>query len=152
MQRTHTHLSSHLILALVLISFLGAPAVCQAQKKSKAKPKIVTTQSGLKYEDIVVGTGASPVKGKNVSFHSIGWLLDGNKFDSSFDRNEPLRVAIGIGRLNKGLDEGIMTMKVGGKRKFIIPPHLGYGDEGFGDLIPPGATIVFEVELLQADQ
>lgn len=116
-------------------------------KASVLGAKAVTTPSGLKYEDIVVGTGPSPQTGQEVSVHYTGTLEDGTKFDSSLDRGEPLKFPIGVGRVIKGWDEGVMTMKVGGKRKLVIPPQLGYGARGIGP-IPPNATLVFEVELL----
>lgn len=108
-----------------------------------------TTPSGLKYEDIKVGTGPSPSPGQTVVVHYTGWLTDGTKFDSSVDRNEPFKFPIGQGQVIKGWDEGVMTMKVGGKRKLTIPPHLGYGAAGAGGgKIPPNATLVFDVQLL----
>ena len=110
------------------------------------------TPSGLSYEDTVVGTGASPAKGQTCVMHYTGWLwvngAKGAKFDSSHDRNRPFEFPIGLGHVIKGWDEGVATMKVGGKRKLIIPAHLGYGERGAGGVIPPGATLVFEVELL----
>jgi peptidylprolyl isomerase len=117
-------------------------------KASVLGAKAVTTPSGLKYEDIVVGTGASPQSGQEVTVHYTGTLEDGTKFDSSVDRGEPFKFPIGVGRVIKGWDEGVMTMKVGGKRKLVIPPQLGYGSRGAGGVIPPNATLVFEVELL----
>ena len=115
---------------------------------AKTTEKTVTTASGLQYEDIVVGTGDSPQAGQNVRVHYTGWLTDGKKFDSSVDRGEPFVFPIGAGRVIRGWDEGVMSMKVGGKRKLIIPPQLGYGARGAGGVIPPNATLVFEVELL----
>ena len=112
------------------------------------KPKVVTTASGLKYEDLVVGKGESPKVGQTVTVHYTGTLTDGKKFDSSLDRNEPFQFQIGVGQVIKGWDEGVMTMKVGGKRKLTIPPTLGYGANGAGDVIPPNATLLFDVELL----
>ena len=108
----------------------------------------VTTPSGLRYIDLVVGTGASPVAGDQVEVHYTGWLESGTKFDSSVDRRQPSVFPLGAGRVIRGWDEGVATMKVGGKRRLIIPPPLGYGDRGAGRVIPPGATLVFEVELL----
>ena len=113
----------------------------------RKKGVIVTTPSGLQYEDIVEGAGPSPTAGKTVSVHYVGTLTDGTKFDSSRDRGQPFQFPIGAGRVIKGWDEGVMTMKVGGKRKLTIPPDLGYGTRGIGP-IPPNATLVFEVELL----
>jgi peptidylprolyl isomerase len=117
-------------------------------KTSVLGAKAVTTPSGLKYEDIVVGTGASPQSGQNVTVHYTGTLEDGTKFDSSLDHGQPFTFQIGVRRVIQGWDEGVMTMKVGGKRKLVIPPQLGYGARGYPPVIPPNATLVFEVELL----
>lgn len=110
------------------------------------------TPSGLKYEDTVVGTGASPTSGQKCVMHYTGWLWEnnakGSKFDSSLDRGRPFEFPLGLGRVIKGWDEGVATMKPGGKRTLLIPPALGYGDRGAGGVIPPGATLLFEVELL----
>lgn len=121
-------------------------------KASVLGAKAMTTPSGLKYEDIVIGTGASPQPGHQVTVHYTGTLEDGTKFDSSVDRGQPFTFQIGIGRVIKGWDEGVMTMKVGGKRKLVIPPQLGYGARGAGGVIPPNATLVFEVELLDTKE
>ena len=107
------------------------------------------TASGLQYTDTKVGAGASPQTGQTAVVHYTGWLLDGTKFDSSRDRGQPFEFAIGRGQVIKGWDEGVATMKVGGLRTLIIPPELGYGARGAGGVIPPNATLKFEVELLQ---
>ena len=108
----------------------------------------VTTPSGLKYIDEVVGTGESPKPGQMVTVHYTGTLENGTKFDSSVDRGQPFVFQIGVGRVIRGWDEGVMTMTVGGKRRLIIPSELGYGARGAGGVIPPNATLIFEVELL----
>ena len=108
----------------------------------------ITMASGLKYLDHVVGAGESPMRGQMVTVHYTGTLENGNKFDSSVDRGQPFTFKIGVGTVIKGWDEGVMTMKVGGKRKLIIPPDLGYGARGRPPVIPPSATLIFEVELL----
>jgi FKBP-type peptidyl-prolyl cis-trans isomerase FkpA len=107
-----------------------------------------TTPSGLTIEDLNVGTGAEATAGKKVKVHYTGWLANGTKFDSSKDRDDPFEFPLGAGRVIKGWDEGVQGMKVGGKRKLTIPPGLGYGARGAGGVIPPDATLVFEVELL----
>ena len=113
---------------------------------------MTTTSTGLQYEDTKVGDGASPQKGQTCVMHYTGWLYEsgqkGKKFDSSVDRGEPFEFPIGTGRVIKGWDEGVASMKVGGKRTLIIPPQLGYGARGAGGVIPPNATLLFEVELL----
>ena len=111
--------------------------------------EVVETATGLGYVDLVEGTGARPKAGETVSVHYTGWLKSGQKFDSSVDRGQPFVFPIGRGRVIKGWDEGVATMKVGGKRKLIIPAHLGYGQSGAGGVIPPGATLIFEVELMK---
>jgi FKBP-type peptidyl-prolyl cis-trans isomerase len=107
-----------------------------------------TTPSGLQIEDLNAGTGASPQAGQSVSVHYTGWLTNGTKFDSSVDRGQPFNFILGRGQVIKGWDEGVATMQVGGKVKLTIPPALAYGDKGFPGAIPPGSTLVFEVELL----
>jgi len=109
----------------------------------------VTTPSGLIIEDLVAGSGAAAVAGQMVAVHYTGWLTDGSKFDSSKDRNEPFRFALGARHVIAGWDEGVQGMQVGGTRKLTIPPNLGYGARGAGGVIPPNATLVFEVELLE---
>lgn len=114
-----------------------------------ADSETVTTASGLKYKEITVGTGATPQKGNKVTVHYIGTLQDGSKFDSSRDRNRPFDFNLGVGQVIKGWDEGLSTMKVGGRRILTIPPDLGYGSRGAGGVIPPNATLIFDVELLK---
>jgi len=107
-----------------------------------------TTPSGMTIEDVIVGAGAVAAAGQQVTVHYTGWLTNGDKFDSSKDRDDPFIFPLGAGRVIKGWDEGVQGMKVGGKRKLTIPPALGYGARGAGGAIPPNATLVFEVELL----
>ncbi len=102
----------------------------------------------LQVEEIVVGTGAEAQAGSTVSVHYTGWLTNGTKFDSSVDRGTPFSFPLGGGRVIKGWDQGVAGMRIGGKRKLTIPSHLAYGDRGAAGVIPPGATLVFEVELL----
>lgn len=109
---------------------------------------MVTTASGLQYEDTVVGDGTEAKAGDTVSVHYTGWLDDGTKFDSSKDRHQAFEFPLGAGRVIKGWDEGVAGMKVGGTRKLTIPPELGYGERGAGNVIPPYSTLIFEVELL----
>lgn len=108
----------------------------------------ITTSSGLVIEDIIEGAGAEACAGQTVRVHYTGWLTDGRKFDSSKDRNEPFEFLLGGRRVIAGWDEGVAGMKIGGTRKLTIPPQLGYGTRGAGGVIPPNATLVFEVELL----
>jgi peptidylprolyl isomerase len=126
----------------------GAPTSAMAQTAGKT----MTTASGLQITDTKVGTGASPKTGQVCVMHYTGWLYQngakGAKFDSSLDRGQPFEFPIGTGRVIKGWDEGVASMKVGGKRILVIPPGLGYGARGAGGVIPPNATLMFEVELL----
>jgi peptidylprolyl isomerase len=145
--------SNHIEIWVKRASVAGRPRwqavswVSMPIKASVLGAKAVTTQSGLRYEDIVVGTGPSPQAGQEVTVHYTGTLETGTKFDSSLDRGQPFGFQIGVGQVIKGWDEGVMTMKVGGKRKLVIPPQLGYGARRMGP-IPPNSTLVFEVELL----
>jgi peptidylprolyl isomerase len=120
----------------------------EVAKPAAPEPKMVTTPSGLKYQELAVGKGPMPKAGSRVMVHYTGWLTNGQKFDSSVDRNQPFTFTLGRGEVIKGWDEGVATMHSGGKRKLIVPPSLGYGAKGFDALIPPNATLVFEVELL----
>jgi ketosteroid isomerase-like protein len=118
------------------------------QKRGGVVGEEITTPSGLKYVDLVIGAGESPKPGQIVTVHYTGTLENGNKFDSSVDRGQPFNFPIGTGRVIRGWDEGVMTMKVGGKRKLIIPSELAYGPSGRPPVIPPNSTLIFEVELL----
>jgi len=120
-----------------------------ADPMTESAENIVTTPSGLQYIDIEEGTGATPQARQTVVVHYTGTLQDGTKFDSSRDRNQPFSFPLGAGRVIRGWDEGISTMKVGGRRQLIIPPNLGYGARGAGGVIPPNATLIFDVELLR---
>ena len=126
----------------------AAPAAPTAAAPA-AQETTVTTASGLKYEDLQIGDGAEAKTGDRVQVHYTGWLENGTKFDSSVDRGRPFEFPLGAGRVIRGWDEGVAGMKVGGKRKLVIPAALGYGDRGAGGVIPPGATLIFEVELLK---
>jgi FKBP-type peptidyl-prolyl cis-trans isomerase len=108
----------------------------------------ITTPSGLQYQEVRVGSGVTARAGQDVAVHYTGWLLDGSKFDSSHDRGQPFTFGLGRGQVIAGWDEGVEGMQIGGLRKLTIPPQLGYGEFGAGGVIPPNATLVFEVELI----
>jgi peptidylprolyl isomerase len=144
---TVSHLFAVAFAALTM-SAAAMPTAAIAQTAGKA----MTTASGLQIIDSKVGTGATPKPGQICVVHYTGWLYQdgqkGKKFDSSVDRNEPLEFPVGQRRVIAGWDEGVASMKVGGKRTLIIPPELGYGARGAGGVIPPNATLIFDVELL----
>lgn len=137
------------IIAIVIVLALAASAVAYviANRAGKGSPEI-TTASGLKYTDLALGTGATPQRGQTVTVHYTGTLENGKKFDSSLDRGTPADFRIGVGAVIKGWDEGLMTMKVGGKRRLVIPSNLGYGSAGRPPDIPGNSTLIFDVELL----
>lgn len=143
------------ILLMVPALVAQAPIPKTPTKKSKTQRKespVITTASGLRYQDHQEGVGPTPTAGQIVKVHYTGWLSEagakGRKFDSSLDRGEALSIPIGIGRVIKGWDEGLATMKVGGKRTLFIPSGLGYGARGAGGVIPPNAELIFDVELI----
>ena len=136
------------VAALAATTFAATPG--SANSAAKGEPKIVTLPSGLKYADLEVGTGSEFKNGMLVLVNYEAWLADGTKFDSSYDRREPFNFKIGAGQVIQGWDEGVVGMKVGGKRKLIIPPALGYGEAGAPPRIPPNATLTFEVKALAA--
>ncbi|HKF42801.1 MAG TPA: FKBP-type peptidyl-prolyl cis-trans isomerase [Thermoanaerobaculia bacterium] len=139
-----------LLAAVAAIAFSTLPLA--ADEKKGGDSKMQKSPTGLQWEDVKVGTGATPKSGQTCSMHYTGWLWEdgakGKKFDSSVDRGQPFEFPLGQGRVIKGWDEGISTMKVGGKRNLLIPPQLGYGARGYPGVIPANSTLFFEVELL----
>jgi len=153
MQNTKTTLTlSALALAVSLAAAATLPLSTPATAGEPAGTNMTTTASGLQITDIKVGTGATPATGQTCVMHYTGWLykdgVKGAKFDSSLDRGQPFEFSIGRRQVIGGWDEGVASMKVGGKRTLIIPPELGYGARGAGGVIPPNATLMFDVELL----
>ena len=148
------------IVLLLLIAAVSIPACSQKEAatvpvkgvESPVTSGAMTTPSGLSYTDIVQGSGGAPTSGKKVTVHYTGILVDGKKFDSSVDRGQPFVFRIGAGEVIPGWDEGVISMKVGGKRRLVIPPQLGYGAAGAGGVIPPDATLIFDVELLDVEE
>ena len=148
-----TLLSATLVVGVV--AFSGCTKKEEPAKTESSAPAADTaaapTSSGLKIEDLKVGTGAEAVSGKKVTVHYTGTLTDGKKFDSSLDRKQPFTFTLGAHQVIAGWDQGVAGMKVGGKRKLTIPPELGYGASGAGNVIPPNATLIFEIELLKVE-
>jgi FKBP-type peptidyl-prolyl cis-trans isomerase FkpA len=142
--------SSLLVLGISVALLAGVRA--DDKDKDKKENKVVTTKSGLKYEDLKEGSGDAAKSGDQVEVHYTGWLKDGTKFDSSKDRGKPFNFELGAGKVIKGWDEGVAGMKVGGKRKLTIPSELGYGKRGYPPVIPANAELTFEVELLKIDK
>ena len=139
------------IVLMLVAAFLAASGSLWAwasDPQDKKDEKVITTKSGLKYVELKEGTGDEAKAGQTVEVHYTGWLKDGTKFDSSKDRNKPFEFKLGAGKVIKGWDEGVAGMKVGGTRKLIVPPELGYGKRGYPGAIPPDAELTFEVELL----
>lgn len=138
--------NQRILLVIFLVVVLGGVGLMVIQNLNK--PDTVTTASGLQYQELVEGKGQEATAGDTVEVHYTGWLESGEKFDSSLDRDQPFEFQLGSGYVIPGWDEGVQGMKVGGKRKLIIPPDLGYGASGAGETIPANATLIFEVELL----
>jgi peptidylprolyl isomerase len=138
--------------ALLAVSLDAPPAAATGTGGPPPLPAMVewhTTPSGLKFAEMVVGTGASPHDGQTAVVHFTAWLNDGTQFDSSIDRQKPFGFRLGAGQVIKGWDEGVRGMRIGGKRRLIVPPALGYGPQGLPGHIPPDATLTFDVELLR---
>lgn len=143
-----TPLRNASVCLIIVVTLILGSGNAMAGNEKEMNMQEVSTPSGLKYVDQVVGTGDVAVAGKTVSVHYTGLLENGKKFDSSVDRGQPFSFPLGAGRVIKGWDEGVQGMKVGGKRKLTIPSDLGYGSRGAGGVIPPNATLIFDVELL----
>lgn len=150
--RRPSRLLAVVLAVIMLVGFMGFPAAAEITDGSaETVMESVTTPSGLVYTDTVVGEGDSPSTGQLVTVHYRGTLENGSEFDSSYRRNQPFTFQIGVGQVIRGWDEGVATMRVGGKRSLVIPPDLAYGSRGAGGVIPPNATLNFDVELLAID-
>lgn len=139
------------LFALLMVGPLLSPSFAVQDKKPAAPPaaaREMVTPSGVRYVDLQLGQGDEAQLGKIVEVHYTGWLQDGTRFDSSRDREHPFTFRLGTGDAIKGWDEGLLGMKVGGKRKLIIPPELGFGKQGIGSVVPPNAVLVYDFELL----
>lgn len=141
-------LARFLLTVLLLGVAMASAFAGQEQGRPETGGKEIVTPSGVKYVDLKMGEGGEAANGKIVEVHYVGWLENGTKFDSSLDRRQPFSFRLGAGQVIPGWDEGVAGMKVGGKRRLLIPPALGYGARGAGGAIPPNATLIFEVELL----
>lgn len=140
-----------MVIVIGVVLVLGLKNQKPKMDESKTAP-IVKQATALKIEDLVVGTGKEAVAGDTITVNYLGTLVDGTKFDSSYDRNQPFKFTLGAGQVIAGWDQGFTGMKVGGKRKLTIPPELGYGSRGAGSSIPPDSTLIFEVELLDVSK
>ncbi|MBS1962160.1 MAG: FKBP-type peptidyl-prolyl cis-trans isomerase [Bdellovibrionales bacterium] len=149
--KTPTKYAISTILALSLIGLVGCTKKEDSASSASSAPAAAAPAGELKSEDLKVGNGAEAVAGKRVTVHYTGTLTDGKKFDSSLDRKQPFTFNLGAGQVIQGWDKGVAGMKVGGKRKLTIPPSMGYGERGAGNVIPPNATLIFEVELLKVE-
>jgi len=137
------------LVPVLVFAILALMEVSTVTAQNKDEPKVVTTQSGLKYQEVKEGVGEAAKANDVVEVHYTGWLKSGKKFDSSLDRNKPIVFKLGVGDVIKGWDEGLQGMKTGGKRKLMIPSELAYGKQGRGDVIPPNSELIFDVELVK---